>query len=94
MNSLDQQEWGKWSNIRSKGKWAYIFRWVTYGILFISLIRATLYMTSSKEMDRSDIVAFITVAILIGITVGWIRWSTFERRYNNPTRTSKDIAEE
>ena len=81
MNQIDKQEWERWSKTRSKGKPAYIIRWIIYWMFFMLIIRGTIMITSDKAIDINDVVAFISVTLFIGITTSLIRWMIFENRF-------------
>jgi uncharacterized membrane protein YczE len=83
MNFIDQYEVDRWDAIRKRGKLLYIVRWMSYIILFMLFVRASIAIFNKKSLDIDDILSMLAVGLFMGLLISLIRWRILENKFRN-----------
>jgi len=81
MNVLDHDEYKKWAQIRQRGKFRYVLKWILYFFLFMTLIHGFISLLNGKEFGIQEMLIVLAVSLLIGGAASLLRWMIFEKRY-------------
>ncbi|MGO4695948.1 hypothetical protein AB4Z50_16870 [Paenibacillus sp. 2TAB26] len=82
MNDFNKFNREKWSKIRTKGKLSYAIRWVLYLLIYVLIIQGVLIVLGRKSVDQIEMAPIIFISVVVGVTLSLIRWSVFEKKYN------------
>jgi len=83
MKELDNSEFKKWDDIRKKGLFFYVIRWIFNSVIFMIITQGTVLIFNRRNIVISDILIGLMVYVTLGIIISIIRWRILDKKHKN-----------